>query len=195
MVPSGNVAWLGTPSGSELALAGMLKAAQCSTSLVLCANAVSGSSTTTAKLWVPGGALVQESCGDTGAELTWLYLSGMTPPSVKDVLVRPIGGGGVVGAFCASAGTAASKLAPRSKERKESMRVLLGFCGRKQTAFSATRPETETRIFCRREWPINSGMGVESRQSQRSVERYLSPLSQMITATVRPRISPSKSLM
>src|SRR5215469_7397857 len=123
MVPSGSVGWLGKPSGSEVALAGMLKAAQCSTSLVLCCSAVSGSSTISAKLCVPGGALVQESCGDTGAELAWLYLSGMTPPSAKDVLVRPIGrGGGDVGAFCASAGTVASKLAPRSKERNECIR-------------------------------------------------------------------------
>jgi hypothetical protein len=60
----------------------------------------------------------------------------MTPPSLKDVLVNPIGGGGgVVGAFCASAGTVASKLAPSSRERKESIRLLLGLGGRKQTAF------------------------------------------------------------
>src|SRR5215469_13285954 len=123
MVPSESVGWLGTPSGSEVMLAGMLKAAQCSTSLVLCCSAVSGSSTTIAKLWVPGGALVQDSSGDTGAELAWLYLSGMTPPSAKDVLMRPIGGGGgVVGAFCASAGTATSRLATRSRERNECIR-------------------------------------------------------------------------
>src|SRR5580692_2330758 len=121
MVPSGSVGWLATPSGSDMVLAGILKAAQCSTSLVLCCSAVSGSSTITAKLWVAAGALVQESCGDTGDGLTWLYLSGMTPPSLKDVLVRPIGGGGGgVGAFCASAGTAASRLAPRSREWKRS---------------------------------------------------------------------------
>jgi len=45
------------------------------------------------------------------------------------------GGGGDVGAFCASAGTIASKLAPRSKERKRGMKILLEVWRRKQTAF------------------------------------------------------------
>src|SRR5438445_5925949 len=94
MVPSGKVASLGTPSGSELALAGMLNAAQCSTSLVVRCKAVSGSSTIRAKLCVPAGALVQASAGETGAVVACVYLSGMMPPSVKDELVRPIGVGG-----------------------------------------------------------------------------------------------------
>src|SRR5258707_12373916 len=77
----------------------MLKAAQCSTSLVVCWSAVSGSSTTSAKLCVPAGGLVQASAGETGAATAWVYLSGMMPPSVKDELVRPIGvGGGAAGA-------------------------------------------------------------------------------------------------
>src|ERR1700761_6205414 len=104
-----------------MVLAGMLKAAQCSTSLVLCCSAVSGSSTTMAKLWVPAGTLVQDSCGDTGDGLTWLYLSGMMPPSAKEVLVRPMGGGGGAAGACASAGDAAKRAAPRSREREERM--------------------------------------------------------------------------
>src|SRR5690349_3902091 len=97
-VPSGSDASLGTPSGSDVAVAGMLKAAQCSTSLVVRWSAVSGSSTTRAKLWVPAGALVQARAGETGAGTAWVYLSGMMPPSVKEELVRPIGvGGGAAG--------------------------------------------------------------------------------------------------
>ena len=46
-----------------------------------------------AKLCVPAGVLVQASAGEIGAVLAWVYLSGITPPSAKDELVRPIGAG------------------------------------------------------------------------------------------------------
>src|SRR4051794_40026680 len=110
MVPSGKVAAFGTFSGSEVVVAGILKAAQCSTSLVGCCSAVSGSSTIKAKLWVPGGALVQDSSGEIGDGLAWVYLSGMTPPSAKELLVRPIGGGGGV---AGAAGWASANPAPK----------------------------------------------------------------------------------
>src|SRR3954471_24495802 len=108
MVPSGKVAVVGTFSGSEVTLAGILKAAQCSTSLVVRCRAVSGSSTIRAKLWVPAGALLQASSGEIGLGTAWVYLSGMMAPSWKEVLVRPMGvGGGPAGA---AAGCAKPKL-------------------------------------------------------------------------------------
>src|SRR6266702_6763105 len=136
-VPSGRVASLGTPSGNELALAGMLKAAQCRTSLVVCCNAVSGSSTTSAKLWVPAGALVQASAGETGAGTAWVYLSGITAPSAKDELVRPMGAGGGAAGACAKAGPADSSRAPIRRERKRSMRSSSRLLGAKQKLFQA----------------------------------------------------------
>jgi hypothetical protein len=45
------------------------------------------------------------------------------------------GGGGDVGAFCASAGIVASRLAPRSKESKRGMKILLEVWRGKLTAF------------------------------------------------------------
>ena len=89
-VPSGRLATLGTPSGSEVAVPGMLKAIQCSTSLVVFCMATSGSCMIRAKLCVPFGTSVQDRWGETGAALAWVYLSGMTAPSAKDELLRPM---------------------------------------------------------------------------------------------------------
>ena len=44
---------------------------------------------------VPAGVLIQDSAGETGLGLVWVYLSGMTPPSTKEALERVNGGGGV----------------------------------------------------------------------------------------------------
>ena len=69
-----------------------------------------------AKLWVPAGAFSQASAGEIGDGEAWVYLSGMTPPSVKDELVNVMGvGGGVAGvwagAFVASKSEALSIVA------------------------------------------------------------------------------------
>src|ERR1700743_907399 len=69
----------------------MLNAIQCSTSSTPLRGAVSGSCMISAKLWVAAGALSHASAGDTGDGEFWVYLSGMTPPSVKDVLVNVMG--------------------------------------------------------------------------------------------------------
>jgi hypothetical protein len=55
-----------------------------------------------AKLTVAAGAFCQLSWGETGDGEAWVYLSGMTLPSVNDVLVKVIGVGGGA-AFCAKA--------------------------------------------------------------------------------------------
>src|ERR1700727_2643837 len=98
-VPSGSVGWLGTPSGSACVLAGMLNAIQCSTSSTRLRGAVSGSCMMSVKLCVAAGAFSQDNAGETGEGEAWVYLSGMTAPSVKDVLVNVMGGGGA--AVCA----------------------------------------------------------------------------------------------
>src|SRR5215472_13536309 len=101
MVPSGSVGSVGTPSGSECTPAGILNAIQCSTSSTPLRGATSGSCMIKAKLCVPGGVFSQESAGDTGDGEACVYLSGMTPPSVKEELVNIMGM--AAGAFWASA--------------------------------------------------------------------------------------------
>src|SRR5215469_7962740 len=88
-VPSGSPAVVGTFSGSDRAVAGILNAIQCSTSVEPLFGAVSGSCMMSAKLMVPVGALSQLKAGDTGVVLlACVYLSGMTPPSAKAVLLN-----------------------------------------------------------------------------------------------------------
>src|SRR5664279_4510416 len=109
MVPSGSCAAVGTFSGNARAAAGMLKAIQCSASAEPLFGATSGSCMISAKLAVPAGTLSQLRAGDTGVVvLAWVYLSGMTPPSVNAELVSVMGvtGGGAAGA-CADANSAA----------------------------------------------------------------------------------------
>jgi hypothetical protein len=55
-----------------------------------------------AKLTVAAGAFCQLSWGETGDGEAWVYLSGITAPSAKDVLVKVMGVGGGA-AFCAKA--------------------------------------------------------------------------------------------
>src|SRR6516164_6149513 len=77
------------PAGSELVPAGMLNTIQCHQPLPVGA---SGSCISSAKLWVPAGAPLQASAGDTLPPLqpnslnTWALAS--VVPSVKSVLVR-----------------------------------------------------------------------------------------------------------
>src|SRR5471032_1206899 len=136
-VPSARVGVVGTPSGSAETVAGMLNAIQCKMSVELWPGAVSGSCMIRVKLWVPAGALVQESCGEIGAGTAWVYLSGMMPPSAKDELVSPIGVGGGVAGACAKAGPADNSTAPISRERKRSMRSSSNYRGAKQKLFWA----------------------------------------------------------
>src|SRR3954466_5837359 len=115
-VPSARVGVLGTPSGSDVAVPGMLKASQWVTSLVVFCMATSGSCIKRTKLWVPAGVSVQDSCGETGDALAWVYLSGMTAPSAKDVLDRPKRLG--AGAWAKTGTAADSNRAPSKRERK-----------------------------------------------------------------------------
>src|SRR5665213_2188577 len=86
----------------------MLNAIQCNTSSTPLRGAVSGSCMMSVKLWVAAGALSQANAGEMGDGEAWVYLSGMTAPSVKDVLVNVMGvGGGGGAAFCAWASTLA----------------------------------------------------------------------------------------
>src|SRR5215470_8533108 len=77
------------PAGSEPVPGGMLYTTQCHQPLPVGA---SGSCISKAKLWVPAGAPLQASAGDTFPPLqpnslnTWAL--GIVPPSVKSVLVR-----------------------------------------------------------------------------------------------------------
>src|SRR6201996_507475 len=98
MLPSGSRALLGTPSGSDVAPAGMLKISQCRLSGPAARGMVSRSCMMMAKAPVLAGAPVQDSAGETGLEEAPEYLSGMTPPSSKEELVSTRGAGRVPGA-------------------------------------------------------------------------------------------------
>src|ERR1700749_3083949 len=101
-VPSARLAVVGTFSGKDRAVAGILNAIQCSTSAEPLFGAVSGSCMMGAKLMVPAGTFSQLKAGDTGMVLACVYLSGMTAPSAKAELVRVMGvGGAAAGAGCA----------------------------------------------------------------------------------------------
>src|ERR1700677_2200086 len=87
-VPSGRVGVAGTPSGSPVALPGILKAIQCKISSTFFCGAVSGSCMIRAKLTTPDGTLVQSSFGETGFGSDCVYLFGITEPSSKADVVK-----------------------------------------------------------------------------------------------------------
>src|ERR1700761_9100705 len=109
MLPSGRRALLGTPSGSDVVPAGMLKISQCRLSGPAARGMVSRSCMMMARAPVLAGAPVQDKAGDTGLEDAPVYLSGMTPPSWNEELVTTSGAGLVPGTggwtigLCASA--------------------------------------------------------------------------------------------
>src|SRR5690348_5731945 len=95
MAPSGNCGTFGTPAGSDVAVAGILKTSQCSLPLMLRKLLASTSFISRTKLWVPAGTLIQdkgkEAPGVAGTLL--VYFSGMMPPSSNGRLVKASRGG------------------------------------------------------------------------------------------------------
>src|SRR5580765_8581840 len=110
------------PAGSEPVAAGMLYTTQCHQPLPVGA---SGSCISNAKLWVPAGAPLQASAGETFPPLqpnslkTWVLAS--VSPSVKSVLVRV--NFGMTPVSCAAGAAASSVVAARASAASDA-RVL-----------------------------------------------------------------------
>src|SRR5271170_5418627 len=92
MLPSCNITSCGTPSGSPLAAAGMLKIAQCSVSsgpdaagpaplAPVTRDGTSASCKMSARVTVACGAPLHSMAGETLPTGVFAYLGGMTPPS------------------------------------------------------------------------------------------------------------------
>src|SRR5579863_3699891 len=105
MVPSGNWAVVGTPSGSPVEVPGILNASQWRTSGDFLSGATSGSCAIRTKLTVFGGTWVHCSGGETKLGADWVNLAGMMDPSsiAGEVSVNPGTAGAVAGGACAPA--------------------------------------------------------------------------------------------